>query len=198
MIRSGRRWRGPTTAARPVAARGPRPRDLVLDGCVDADIAERQPRLCSQIRQQPGPRKRRQLDRECGHLARLIDERRPVAARSFRDARGDPDRMVIGQGMSRCVSGGGYRPKVSRADNDQTAQGPKTGTKRVPKQANLTSWNRTQFDEIPANRQIPNTPEATHNPKVAGSNPAPLSRPTRRRARKRPANRLTETSRAAP
>jgi hypothetical protein len=45
---------------------------LVLDGRVHADIAEWQPRLCSQIRQQSRklvPRKRRQLDRECGHLA---------------------------------------------------------------------------------------------------------------------------------
>jgi hypothetical protein len=47
--------------------------------------------------------------------------------------------------------------------------GPKTGTKRVPKQANLTSCNPTQLDESPAKPQVPNTPEATHNPKVAGS-----------------------------
>ena len=52
---------------------------------------------------------------------------------------------------------------------------PKTGTKRVPKQANLTSRNRTQFHEIPANPQVPHTPEATHNPKVAGPNPAPAT-----------------------
>ena len=105
---------------------------LVLDGRMHADIAEWQPRLCSQIRQQSRklvPGKRRQLDRECGHLACLVDERRPVAARSFKDARGDPDRMVVGQGMVRCVSGGGHGLTVSRADDDQAAQGPKTGTK---------------------------------------------------------------------
>jgi hypothetical protein len=48
-----------------------------------------------------------------------------------------------------------------------------TGTKRVPKQANLTLRNPIQFHESPANLQVLNTPEATHNPKVAGSNPAP-------------------------
>ena len=37
----------------------------------------------------------------------------------------------------------------------------------------MTSRNRAQFHEIPAKPQVPNTPEATHNPKVAGSNPAP-------------------------
>jgi hypothetical protein len=47
----------------------------------------------------------------------------------------------------------------------------RTGTKRVPKQANLTSRNRTQFHEIPAKPQVLNTSEATHNPKVAGRNP---------------------------
>jgi hypothetical protein len=53
--------------------------------------------------------------------------------------------------------------------------GPKTGTKRVPKQANSSSRNPIQFHEIPANLRVPNTPEATHNPKVAGSNPAPAT-----------------------
>jgi hypothetical protein len=84
--------------------------------------------------------------------------------------------MVVGQGMGRCVSGGGHGPTVSRADDDHAAQGPKTGTKRVPKQANLTSRNSIQFHEIPAKPQVLNMPEATHNPKVAGSNPAPAIR----------------------
>ena len=77
---------------------------LMLDGCMNADIAEGQPWLGREIRDQPRQlvaRKRRQLDGECGHPARLVDERRPVAARSFKDARGDPDRMVVGQGMGR-------------------------------------------------------------------------------------------------
>ena len=43
-------------------------------------------------------------------------------------------------------------------------EGPKTGTKRVPKQANLTSRNRTQFHKIPAKPQVPNIPEATRDP----------------------------------
>jgi hypothetical protein len=41
-----------------------------------------------------------------------------------------------------------------------------TGTKRVPKQANLTSRNCTQFHEIPANPQVLNALEATHNRRV--------------------------------
>lgn len=59
-----------------------------------------------------------------------------------------------------------------------TRPGPKTGTKRVPKQANLTSRNRTQFLEIPANRQVPNTSEATHNRRARNPKVVEQGRPT--------------------
>jgi hypothetical protein len=110
-------------------------RPLVLDGRMDADVAEWQAWRATQLGDEPrqlAPRQRRQLDCEGRHLARFVDERGPVAPRSLKDARGDPDRMVVGQGMSRCISGGGHGPTVSRADDDQTAQETKTGTKRVP------------------------------------------------------------------
>jgi hypothetical protein len=44
--------------------------------------------------------------------------------------------------------------------------GRKTGTKRVPKQANPTSRSRTQFHEIAAKQQVFNIPEATPGPEV--------------------------------
>ena len=47
--------------------------------------------------------------------------------------------------------------------------GYQTGTKTS--KSDLTQPDRTS--RIPANPQVPDTPEATHNPKVAGSNPAP-------------------------
>ena len=61
----------------------------MLDGCVNADVAERQASLGQEIPDQPGQliaRKRRQLDGEGGDPAGLVDKRRPVAARSFKDA----------------------------------------------------------------------------------------------------------------
>jgi len=52
----------------------------------------------------------------------------------------------------------------------------KKGTKRVPKQANMTSRNRTQFHEIPAKPQVPKTSEATHKP--TGQEPEGCDRAT--------------------
>src|SRR4051794_17748714 len=74
--------------------------------------------------------------------------------------------------MRRFVDGSAHTTTVSRYSDGTRREGArpglsKTGTKRVPRQANLTSRNRTQFHEIPAKPQVPDTTEATHNPKVA-------------------------------
>src|SRR5450755_331623 len=90
----------------------------MLDGRVDADVAERQAWLTQQIPDQSRElvaRQRRQFDCEARHLAGRADERVPVAARGCEDARGDTDRMVVGEGTGCSVSGGGHRPTVARS-----------------------------------------------------------------------------------
>src|SRR5450755_446944 len=90
----------------------------MLDGRVDADVAERQAWLTQQIPDQSRElvaRQRRQFDGEARHLAGRADERVPVAARGCEDARGDTDRMVVGEGTGCSVSGGGHRPTVARS-----------------------------------------------------------------------------------
>jgi len=110
---------------------------LMFDRCVNADVAERQAWLGQEVPDEPGQlgaRKRLQLDGEGGDPARLVDKLRPVAARSFKDAGRDADRMVVGECLARCISGrGGQRAAVSRAADDQRPQEPKTGTTPIPK-----------------------------------------------------------------
>src|SRR5450755_4963213 len=90
----------------------------MLDGRVDADVAERQAWLTQQIPDQSRElvaRQRRHFDGEARHLAGRADERGPVAARGCKDARGDTDRTVVGEGTGRSVSGGGHGPTVARS-----------------------------------------------------------------------------------
>jgi hypothetical protein len=65
-----------------------------------------------------------------------------------------------------------WPPRSYKRSSEKINTSRETGTKRVPKQADLTSRNLTQLQEMPANRQVANAPESTHNAKVAGSNPA--------------------------